>query len=362
MAIEITEEKIAWLRLLKTPGIGRVTFFHLLEVFKSAISAIDGFEQYLASFRKKNRFVLCSRESAMSFLENCDRSHTKLVFSCDSAYPKEFLLAQDFAPVLFCKGNLSLFSNECLAVVGSRAASFQGVSFTKKIIKDLSSLTIVSGFARGIDFAAHEAALSNGTIAVLGCGVNFIYPSENKDLYSKILDHNGLIISEIGLADSPKPNFFAYRNRVISGLSKGVLVVEAAMNSGSLITAKYAAEQGKNVFAVPGHPYDTRSQGTNYLIKNGAVLVRNSDDVLSEFQCYSVRRSTDRSSIFGVAEESDIESVKRFILERLGKAKVTISEIVSLSPHSVSVINTALAELDLSGDIIIEHNLVSKAV
>lgn len=352
------EEKIAYLQLLKTPKIGRVTFFHLLQHFKSAQAAVEGFADYVARFNKKVVYSLVSRQSILSFLDDCYNHSVKLVFFSDPEYPQEFLLAPDFAPVLFCKGNISLFNSDCLAIVGSRTASLQGLSFTKKLVKDLNSLSIVSGFAHGIDSAAHEASLSSGTIAVLGSGINYVYPEENKILYSKILDNNGLIVSEVGLSDTPRPNFFAYRNRVISGLSKGILVIEAAMNSGSLITAKYAVEQGKNIFAVPGHPYDLRSCGTNYLIKNGAILVRNSDDILSEFHSYRSSTPSMQSSLFGIAED-DISLVKQVILDGLGGAVMSISEIVSFSKYSISSVNSALAELELSGLILIDQNLVS---
>ncbi|WP_342261874.1 DNA-processing protein DprA [Alphaproteobacteria bacterium endosymbiont of Tiliacea citrago] len=354
----LSEEKIAQLRLLKTPKIGRVTFFHLLKTFKTAIEAIYGLNDYLKQIGKKTQYSISSKESVLTFIDNCQKSNVKLIFFSDDQYPKEFLMASDYPPILYCKGNVNLLNNECLAVVGSRSASLQGISFTKKLIKDLNNITIVSGFAKGIDTAAHEASLSFGTIAVLGSGINIIYPEENKILYSKILEQNGLIVSEIGLNDSPKPNFFAYRNRLISGIAKGVLVVEAAINSGSLITAKYALEQGKNIFAVPGHPFDIRSYGTNYLIKNGAILVRNSDDILSEFNNYS--NNTNFNGMFSVAEEN-LDEVKNYILTNLRcDVSISISEIIALSNYSVASINAALAELELCDLVSIQYNLVQK--
>lgn len=354
----ISEEKIAWLRLLRTPRIGRITFYHLLNVFSSAVLAIEGLDDYLNKLGKKTRYNISSKESVMKFLLECEKNCVKLIFSCDSEYPKNFLNCVDCSPILFCKGNISLFNRNVFAIVGSRTASFQGISFTKKLIKDLSDLVIISGFARGIDTAAHEASLDRGTIAVLGTGVNYVYPEENKILYEKIISNNGLIVSEIGLDEMPKPNFFAYRNRIISGIAKGVLVVEAAMNSGSLITAKYAGEQGRSVFAVPGHPYDIRSSGTNYLIKNGAVLVRNAEDVLQEFSAYSYNTVLNENS-YSRIQECCVEDAKIMLKNMLGRAPITISEIVCMSKQDVSTVHAALAELELEDFLTIENNFVS---
>lgn len=353
------EEHIARLQLIRTPKIGRVTFFNFLKLFGTAEKTIKELPEYLRKHGKENKYRIVSRMEILNFIQECEKHQIKILFFDDMDFPKNFLTSLDYPPILYCKGNIKLLNKNILAIVGSRIASLQGISLTKKIIRELRDFVIVSGLAKGIDKVAHEASLLNGTIAVLGSGVNIVYPLENQNLYDQIIQNNGLIISELGLNEEPKAAFFSYRNRIISGISNGVLVMEASLDSGSLVTAKYAAEQGKTVYAVPGHPYDLKSVGTNYLIKNGAVLVRNSEDILDEFLQYSIK--SEQVDLFSSKiSENNVEEVKEYLLNYLTISPISIYDIIDNSKYSIYELYPAFFELEMEDLIIIDRNFVMK--
>lgn len=354
------EEKIARLRLLNTPKIGYVTFKFLLNKFKTAKNAIENYDNFCTSLGKKEKHLIPNASIYENYLNECAKKNVQLVFFDDEKYPKRLLEIADYPPLLHCIGNINLFQNTHLAIIGSRNASIQGLAFTKRIAASLSNhFKIISGFARGIDAVAHEASLKSGTIGVLGCCASVIYPEENKDLYYKILNSNGLFVSESMLNQEPRPNLFSYRNRIIAGISSGILVIEATKNSGSLVTAKYALEQGRDIFAVPGHPNDFRSSGVNYLIKNGAYLVETEDDIINQFN-HSYNQTNLFEGQVQVMEEENLDMIEEEIFEKLTQNPVSINEIIRFSNFSVSSVHSALAILELKSKIEIKDGMVSK--
>jgi DNA processing protein len=271
--------------------------------------------------------------------------------------------------MLIAKGNLSLLNRESIAIVGSRSANVNSHRFTKKLVNELCAekLIIVSGMARGIDTTAHDAVLRNdlinddcGTIAVLGNGINIVYPQENKKLYDQIAD-NGLLVTEFVCDVMPLSANFPQRNRIISGLSMGVVVIEAKKSSGSLITANYALEQGRDVFAVPGFPGDINYSGGNNLIKNGAILVDSVDDILNVIQFSTVKpiinlfdldeNFVDQNKHYITPDLNKVDHAKKLILDCLGSSSSSIEELISFSKLSVNIITTAILELELAQKI-----------
>ena len=257
----IREYLISCIQLITTPGIGPIGFRKLLRQFGSAENALS------ALSRKKEVF---SRRKAEEEIMTAELKHVEIITAEDEAYPYNLKQIEDFPPILYAKGNIELLKNDnMLAVVGSRGASLSALKLAGRIAADIArkDVVVVSGMARGIDAAAHQGALEadGGTIAVLGTGIDVVYPLENEKLYNKLVQ-NGLVLTEYPFHTKPQATNFPRRNRIVSGLSKGVLVIEAGVRSGSLITAHQALEQGRDVYAVPGAPYDGRASGCNKLL------------------------------------------------------------------------------------------------
>ena len=272
------EKLISYIQLINTTGIGPIGFKNVIAHFKDVDKALQNIAL------KKQLF---SRKDAEEEVMTAEIKNVKIITFEDECYPYNLKQIPDCPPVLYALGNVDLLKqNNALSIVGSRNASLSAQRLSKDIGAILSDkeIVIVSGMARGIDAAAHEGALSVGgnTIAVLGTGVDVVYPRENESLYKKIAK-KGLILSEYPFHTKPQASNFPRRNRIVSGLSKGTLVIEAGIKSGSLITAYQALEQGRDVYAVPGAPYDTRSAGCNQLLKEGAILVESPQDILDNF-------------------------------------------------------------------------------
>lgn len=272
------EEIIERIRLINTDNVGPIGFYKLIRQYGSAAEALQ-----VLSTQKK----VFSRAKAETELEKARRLNVKIIMRGDEDYPEALNRLNDAPPVLYARGQSKLLNYPAtISVVGSRSASVNGRKIASKIAFDLtqSDVLIISGMARGIDSAAHKGALyakeqKGATIAVLGTGVDVPYPSENAALYEQICAQ-GLVISEYMLGTGPQPTNFPRRNRIVSALGSGVLVVEASLNSGSLITARLGLEQGKDVFAVPGSPLDGHAAGTNKLIREGAYLTESAEDIL----------------------------------------------------------------------------------
>jgi DNA processing protein len=279
----------AWLRLALAPGVGNTSLIRLLTAFGSPEAVLASGRTALSAHLSSAQCDALLAEPDGAQLEAAhawlSQPGNSLMTLADADYPKTLLEIADPPAVLYCKGRRSLLSQSCLGVVGSRNATPQGVRDAEAFAQALSDagLTIVSGLALGIDAAAHRGGLAGAgsSVAIIGTGLDRIYPARNKALAHRLAE-NGLIVSEFALGTPPLPGHFPRRNRLISGLSRGVLVVEAAPNSGSLITARVATEQGREVFAIPGSIHSPLSRGCHALIKQGAKLVESAADILDE--------------------------------------------------------------------------------
>ncbi|MDR2008076.1 MAG: DNA-processing protein DprA, partial [Alphaproteobacteria bacterium] len=252
------------IRLIRTPRITELTFARLIEDYGNATAAIESISSIMNNAKKP--LNIAPPSVAEAEIELAAKNNITIVNYTEDSYPPLLRQIENYPPVLFVKGNVKLLKKSAIAIVGTRNASILGQQNAFNLAQGLgeNGFLVISGMARGVDTAAHEGALNKGTVAVLGCGVDVIYPRENKKLYESIVEH-GAVISEFPIGTSPLPYHFPKRNRIISGMSRGVLVVEAAENSGSMITAKEALDQGREVFAIPGDPSDDRSSGPNAL-------------------------------------------------------------------------------------------------
>ncbi|MBI1954247.1 MAG: DNA-protecting protein DprA [Proteobacteria bacterium] len=335
------EELVDWLRLIRTPSIGPITFWNLYNQVKDIKKAIKLATQL--SKRSGKKLIICPKEKVYEEIENGKKRKINWIIGKSPDYPSLLSFLPDAPPVLSCLGNSELLKRPCLGIVGSRNASLIGKKMAYTLSKELSSdFIIVSGFARGIDASAHESALEQGTIGVLAGGVDQIYPSEQKRLYDQIIE-KGLFISEMPLGLFPAGQHFPKRNRLISGLSQGVIVIEAAIRSGSLITARCALEQGREVFAVPGCPLDPRYEGTNSLIKKGAILVEKAQDVrdnLNNFKITLKDRMVLKETILreSITEDAfQVDDMPKDLSEKILKA-------LSLTPLSIDSLKRAFSE------------------
>jgi DNA processing protein len=255
----------------------------------------------------------------------------------------------DAPPLLIAKGDLGLMEKACVAIVGARNASAAACRFARGLAHDLGreGVVVVSGLARGIDTAAHDGALETGTIGVIAGGIDIFYPPEN-EARQKTMFERGLVVAEMPPGTEPRARHFPYRNRIIAGLCAGTVVVEAAPRSGSLITARLAAEMGREVMAVPGSPLDPRAQGCNQLIRDGATLVQNAADVIEAIQPSRMHVASPRFDYEPQAEQFDGEAVET-IEALLGPSPVPVDEIIRLSGAPSGAVQMALLELDLAG-------------
>jgi len=374
--VSLTEsERIARLRLFRSTTIGPITFYKLLSRFGSAQSALDHLPKLALRGGKKDAPSVMTVQQAADELNLLYDFGGRMVVFGDPDYPEWLTTIEDAPPVLSVLGNVSLLSQTSVAVVGARNASANAKRFTQTIAENLGQKgqIIVSGLARGIDTAAHVSSLKTGTIAVVAGGIDQIYPSENTDLYHEIAKH-GCVISEMPFGTAPTAHHFPRRNRIVSGLAKGVVVVEASMRSGSLITARLAAEQGREVFAIPGFPGDPRAAGPNSLIQNGATLVQSADDILSELASMDQKSIKPQSHLFdGIneaykpfKEDNDIGDIPHdihdLILQNLSASPSEVDEISRSCHVSIKDLQLSLLELELAG-VIHRHpgNRISKA-
>ncbi len=266
-------------------------------------------------------------------------------------YPRLLGELEDAPPLLIAKGNVALLDRQCIAIVGARNASAAACRFARGLAHDLGEdgVVVVSGLARGIDSSAHDGALATGTVAVIAGGIDVVYPPENKERQQALFER-GLVIAEMPPGTEPRARHFPYRNRIIAGISAGTVVVEAAPRSGSLITARLAAEAGREVMAVPGSPLDPRAQGCNQLIRDGATLVQNAADVIEAIRlpASSVRSAPARYD-HSPEELVDGEDVLSSVERLLGPSPVPVDEIIRLSGAASGSVQMALLELDLAG-------------
>ena len=359
-------EIIDFIRLINTENIGPITFYKLLQKYKSVSNALKHLPQ---------RFIPYSSSLAQRELELAHKLGIHILTFADDAYPQRLRHIADAPPILYIKGNIECLNPEkSLAIAGARNASLPGRKLASQIAFEISSagVMVVSGLARGIDTSAHKGALyankqQGSTIAVLGTGVDVIYPKENTATYDMIAAQ-GAIVSEFPLGTQPSAVNFPRRNRIISGLSDGTLIIEATLHSGSLITAGFALEQGREVYAVPGSPNDARSHGPNKLIKEGATLIETAQDILETLTTHDFKRSNPKfkqGDLFAKALDKEIKianipdtqspllsaSGDTDILQYLTPEGVGIDEIIRTSGLDSSTLSLRLLELELDGKI-----------
>ena len=346
-------ERIDRLRLIRSDNVGPRTFRSLLHHCGSARAALERLPEFARRGGASRSQRIPSEADARAGLEACAKLGIGLVAPGENGYPPRLTELDDAPPLLGVRGAIDVLMRPMIAIVGSRNASAAGLKFAGQLAHALaeSGFVVVSGLARGIDQAAHRASLEKGTVAVLAGGHDKIYPREHEDLLASIIVAKGAAISEMPLGHEPRARDFPRRNRLISGSALGVVVVEAAQRSGSLITARMAAEQGREVFAVPGSPLDPRAAGTNDLIKQGATLVTDASDIIQavgpilERPLTSALREDD-----GEAPAPDPDAGERErIVSLLGPAPVLIDDLIRLSGTSPAIVRTVLLELELAG-------------
>jgi DNA processing protein len=346
-------QRLDWLRLIRSDNVGPRTFRALLNHFGGAREALAALPDLARRGGASRPIRVSSHEDAEREFKAAKSRGVTLVAWGEADYPQRLQMIDDAPPLVAVRGNATALARPMIAIVGARNASAAGVRFAERLARGLGAadFVIVSGLARGIDGAAHRASVATGTVAVLAGGHDHIYPPEHGDLAAAILAE-GALISEMPLNWEPRARDFPRRNRLISGLAVGIVVVEAAKRSGSLITARFALEQGREVFAVPGSPLDPRSEGSNDLLKQGAILVTDPGDVIEV-----VRPILGRPTEMSVEEPEappplggDPGADERTrITELLGPTPVSIDDLVRLSASSPAVVRMVLLELELAG-------------
>jgi DNA processing protein len=369
------EEKIDWLQLCRSSGVGPQTFFKLLRRFGSARRALDELPRLAREAVAEDRWRRCRRDEAEAEFEAIAELGCALLASCEPGYPLRLAEIADPPPLLMVRGRAELLAQPAVAVVGARNASANGRMFAHGLARELAEtgLLVVSGLARGIDTAAHEGALAAGapTLAVIASGVDVAYPSDNAGLMEQIAE-SGAIVSERPLGAVPQARHFPRRNRLISGLTLGVVVVEAAPQSGSLITARLAAEQGREVMAVPGSPLDPRHRGTNQLLRDGATLVESAADVLAALGPLGAApdRRTAPAAVSSASPSAPRTKARQRpaqpslpiepevnggtdligrVCERLGPEPLLVDELIRQCQASTAEVQRTLLELELDG-------------
>jgi DNA processing protein len=348
-----TAQRLDWLRLIRSENVGPRTFRALLNHYGGAHAALDALPELARRGGARSTARICTPEQAERELAASGALGVSWLALGEPEYPFRLRMIDDAPPLIAVRGDVTVLERPMIALVGSRNASAAGIKFAERIARELAEagFVIVSGLARGIDAAAHRASLGSGTVAVLAGGHDHIYPAEHAPLVDQILA-SGCAVSEMPLGWEPRGRDFPRRNRLISGLSLGVVVVEAARRSGSLITARMALEQGREVFAVPGSPLDPRAEGTNNLLKQGAALVTEAADVLAVLQPI-VGPVADTNA--GELEEPPPASAepdgdqRSRILALLGPTPVSIDDLVRLSLSSPAIVRMVLLELEIAG-------------
>ncbi len=356
-----TDEKLAWLRLSRTENVGPVTFYRLLESCGTAEKALEMLPEFSRRGGRKKPLTAPPASDAERELKALQKRGGEIICACEPAYPLALGATEDAPPVLSVIGDTALMQHSCIGMVGARNASLNGRKFAEKLARDLgrAEQVVVSGLARGIDTAAHTGSLETGAIAVVAGGIDVIYPEENRGLYEQIAD-KGLIVAESPLGRQPIAQSFPRRNRIVSGLSLGVVVVEATLRSGSLITARLAGEQGRDVYAVPGFPGDPRAQGPNSLIRDGATLIQSAQDILDHLDNFTGRSFEEPQErnyspdpyLESVANDAGtLEEARTLLLENLSHTPVSVDELIRSCQFSIPMLQTVLLEFELGGKV-----------
>lgn len=346
------------LQLSRTEGVGPITYKRLLERFGTPEKALQALPEMARRGGRKENFVVYAEALAAKEIDHVHKIGAELLALGHPLYPKQLAALEDAPPVLTIRGNTALLQEHTIGIVGARNASLSGQQMAKALASGLgqAGLKVSSGLARGIDTAAHQASLTTGTIAVVAGGINVVYPNENAKLYEAICAQ-GVVVAESPFGTEPLAQHFPKRNRIISGLSLGVVVVEATLKSGSLITARMAGEQGRDVFAVPGNPMDPRAAGPNALLKDGACLVRNAQDILEAVASSRPKWQAEEPAATFTGQppvavaEGEVEKARAEIIACLSFDPVPTHLLQQELAIPPSVFQAALLELELAGRV-----------
>jgi len=353
-------QRLAWLRLWRSENVGPATFRQLLRRFGGAEAALAALPELARRGGRERPLAICPAAAAERELAGLARMGARLLTLDDPLFPAVLAQCEDAPPVLSCLGEDDLLTRRAVAVVGARNASANGRLLAETMARELGEMgwVVVSGLARGIDSAAHRGSLASGTIAVLAGGLDKPYPPESEALYKAIAER-GLAVSEMELGRVPQARHFPRRNRIVAGLALGTVVVEAALQSGSLITARLAGERGREVMAVPGSPLDPRCRGANQLIRQGATLVEGAADVAEALNGIAgAPHGPERplparpgGGTGSAPEPIDIpeESTRDLVEQRLGPDPVAVDELLRQCQLSPPFLRMTLLELDLAG-------------
>jgi len=351
------EERIDWLRLIRSENVGPVTFWHLVRYYGSAGAALAALPDLSRRGGRRRPVKIASVAAAETEIGANRKAGARLIAAREPAYPFRLAAIEDAPPIISMKGHSALGEAPVIGIVGARNASSNGKRFARTTAQDLgrAGVTVASGLARGIDAAAHTGSLDTGTIAVVAGGIDICYPPEHDGLMADIAAR-GVILAEQPLGTKPQGRHFPRRNRIISGVSNGVLVVEAAVRSGSLITARLAGEQGRDVFAVPGSPLDPRCKGTNGLLRDGAILTESADDILPVLQpgvreqaTHTAYEATPADSPAQAVSDAEVTEARASLIEFLSPTPTPIDELVREFGDDAPAVSAALLELELAG-------------
>jgi DNA processing protein len=350
-------EKLDWLRLARSEGVGPVTFFHLVRFYGAVGKALEALPELARRSGRKAPIRIASRAEAERELAANARAGARLLAWLEPEYPVRLAAIEDAPPLVSVRGAAPLLARDTVAIVGARNASANGRAFAEKLARELgdAGFVVASGLARGIDAAAHKGALARGTAAALAGGIDVCYPPENRALFDAI-GAQGALVAELPPGTEPLARHFPRRNRIISGVAQAVVVVEAAERSGSLITARLAGEQGREVCAVPGSPLDPRCRGSNNLIREGAALTEGVDDVI---RALGGRRMTAPPAALAepalepasVPAEGDADKARAIVIEQLSPSPTAVDELVRQTDLPPALVASALLELELAGRI-----------
>jgi DNA processing protein len=350
------QQRIDAIRLYRSKSIGSASFYKFIEHFRCPSLALAAWQDSVLQKRLNPKEWIYSQKEAEDELFQADKMNAKILFFNDHNFPLA-LSSLKIVPFLYVLGHHHLLNKKIIAIVGGRNASIAGKNIARQLASDLSqeTIAIVSGLARGIDTAAHEGSLKKGTIAVLAGGIDNIYPPQNTKLYHMICE-TGCVLSEMPPGTSPIASLFPRRNRIVAGLSLGVIVIEAALKSGSLITARLALDYGRDIFAVPGSPLDQRCHGSNDLIRQGAYLTESIDDILPHLSFVENHKPSRESlssfnpNIIEQMNQDDGEDNEYdIVLSLLSPTPVTIDEILNQCHLSHSSLSSILLDLELKG-------------
>jgi DNA processing protein len=351
-------QRLAWLRLIRSDNVGPATFRDLINHFGSAETALEALPELSRRGGSTRPVRVATREEALAEIDFATRFGARFVGIGEPDYPAALRQIEGAPPVIAIKGSAAPLRQPAVGIVGARNCSVSGAKFAAMIARDVgrAGYTVVSGFARGIDTAAHRASLETGTVAVLAGGLDQPYPPENEPLIAELLSANGLLLSEMPFGWEPRAKDFPRRNRLIAGISLGLVVTEAAARSGSLITARYAGNFGRLVFAVPGSPLDPRSEGANGLIKDGATLITGAADIVEAMAPLTRRDlfSPQQISEPIIEDEREMalppsENDRDRIVTALGPSPIEIDELIRHTGLPAQSVYLVLLELDLAG-------------